>query len=258
MENLELQTNTDEIQASSEPTQSEQPETSVAGNESPQETPPKQPESTPFHEHPRFKELVEQKNQALEQSRRLQEQYAQMEAKIAQLSKKPEPQDPLLARLKSIDPEFGERFEKLTATEKELAELRQWRQEMQEQQFVSSAVSKIKDLHSSNKVDANLAARYEKDLDSMYRAGQIRSMEDVEKAYKSIHEEYSALFDTVKRAERESYVVGKKADAKVPTSQPKGKTVPAAKAEAFSSNPSEARAQLVKRILSTAKAESEL
>lgn len=219
----------------------------------------KQPDA-PFHEHPRFRELVEQKNQYAEMVKRLETQQKAMEARFKSMEEtsKPKVEDPLLKRLKDIDPEFGERFEKLSSQERELQELRDWRNQMQEQQFVSSALSEIRGLHSKNNVSPELQAKYEKELDFAYRSGQIRSLDDVKATYKAVHEDYSKLLDSVKRSERESYVATKKKDGAIPASQPKGKPAGNTKGPEFSKDPTIARQELIKRILSASKEDNSL
>jgi hypothetical protein len=218
-------------------------------------------DSTPFHEHPRFKELVEQKNKYADSYKQLENRYAEMEKQLRTLSERTKPQetqDQLIARLKGIDPEFGERFEKLDATQKELAELRSWRQQVEAEQTRTQAVNTVMTLHSQNKVPDDLQQLYNEQLEAMYARDPKNFVRDIQGAYKHVHERMSKLLDSVKRQERESYVSNKSQDAKVPTSQPKGKSVNHSKPEEYSKNPDEAKAQLVRRIIQQSKASNSI
>jgi hypothetical protein len=43
-------------------------------------------DNTPFHKHPRFQELVEQKNRATESYKQLEQRYEELERRISQMS----------------------------------------------------------------------------------------------------------------------------------------------------------------------------
>lgn len=242
MEN-EQQTNTDaSTEVSSEPQSSVE---NTAAETPAVETKPSA--DVPFHEHPRFRELVEQKNKALENSKSLEKQLRDLSEKVQGLSS-PKEQDALIARLKGIDPEFGTRFEKLDSVHKELNELREWRSQMQNENVRTSAVNTIKSLHDTNKVPAELQEVYNEQLEAAYSRNPAEFLGNVQGSYKAVHDRFSKLLDSIKRSERESYSSEKKEVAKVPTPQ-KGKSVPAAQKSEYSKDPAQARQQLVSRIL---------
>lgn len=223
------------------------------------ETPKPEPEQTPFHEHPRFKELVDQKNRYAEQARALEDKYTQLTQQMSEMTKKmsPSQEDALIAELKQIRPEFGNRFEQIWNKVQKMDEVINGQDQLRQQAFVTQANSEIKQLHAEFKTDAELQPHIYEKLDNAYRNGQIKSLEDVRSVYKVAHEGYSKWIDSIKRSTTQSYVTQKKADSAKP-SVPKGKGVPNAKPGDFSKDPGEARQQLIRRVLSGAKADSDL
>ncbi len=216
------------------------------------------PKELPFHEHPRWKEVLEERNTAREQTKRLEQSYQQLQDRINQMSApkaapEADKRSAMIERLKGIDPEFAD-FVSGLAPSQELNELRQWRQQMEQKTFITSAVGTIKDLHSKNNVSPELQAKYERELDLEYRSGRIKSMDDVNAAYKQVHEGYNALLENIKRAERESYLKEKTKASNTPSSQPKGKPVQAGQKSDWSKDPAEARKQLIQKVIKQARA----
>lgn len=247
----------DAIEPSSEVQESSQ-EPTVESKDSTEQQ--QSPENVPFHKHPRWIERDNELKAERERAARLERQYSEMEARIKELSApKPETkEDVLIKELKEIRPEFGERFEKLWTKLSSVEKMEQELQGLRQQQFLNQAVATVNKLHTENKVSPELQELYNEQLDTMYRAGQLRSVDDISRTYKAVHERYTKLLDGIKRSEREAYSSSKKQDAAVPTSQPKGKAVPASKGFEFSKDPGEAKAQLVKRIMETAKTEKDI
>lgn len=206
----------------------------------------------PFHEHPRFKELVSQKNEYADQIKQLQRQIGEL-SRPKDLPK----EDPLLTRLKGIDPEFGARFEQLSATQQELQELRTWKQQMETERVREQAVRSIGDMHESNKVPSELRPMYEAMIEQRARANPNLGLKDLPGVYKDIHDSFSKYLEGTKRQVTESYVKDKKKDASLPASTSKGKAVEPGKNFQFSKNPDEARAQLVSRITQLSRANNE-
>lgn len=222
LEGQELeQTQSDESQeVSSEPQESEEQQSLSEADSS---EPVKEKKETPFHEHPRFRELVEQKNQALEQSRALERKYQELSEQMKQLSS-PRQEDALLAQLREANPEFADRFAQFEASTKELEQLKQWKQQMEMDQLRSKAVSRINSLHDQNKVPKELRDFYNDQLEAAYLRDSNGFLGNVEGMYKAIHERFSKTLENIKRAEREAYSSQKKEVAKVPTNV-KGKPV---------------------------------
>lgn len=220
------------------------------------------PEPTPFHEHPRFKELVEQKNQALSSQKALETKLAEIEARF---SKAQEPQGPskeqteldsLIADLKKVDPRLAAQIEAASKAQSSVQQLQQRLEQFEKQNVetqqsarVQTAVAKVNQLHESNKVSPELKQLINDKIDLLYAQGKL-NLQNIEAEYAREHGAYQKMFEGLKRTERESYVTDKKKDAQVPTSQPKGAPAkPAAKKPTWSKDPETARAQIVSRFL---------
>lgn len=226
------------------------------------EQPDQDDQKTPFHKHPRWIERDNELKAEREARQALEQRYSQLESQIKSLSEPKAPAAPdkraaMIERLKGIDPEFAEFISELAPRE-DVKQVQERYQQMEQQAFVQRAVGTIKELHTKNNVSPELQARYEKELDIAYRTGQIRNMDDVQKTYKAVHEDYSKMLESIKRAERESYVAAKKADTKLPSSQPKGKAAPNAAKGEWSKDPAEARNQLISQVLKRARASDSL
>lgn len=257
---VETQSDASEASSSSESTGSE------STGEAAQASAPQQ-DTTPFHEHPRFKELVEQKNQALASQKELSDKYAALEKQLKELSQ-PKTQaqaekDELIEDLKKVDPRLAERLEKfskgMSSVEQIQAKLEAFEKQQakaQQDQVVQAAVAKINQLHEANKVSPELKTFIGNELDRLYMTGQLKDLSQVDAVYKTVHDQFAKFIDGVKRSERESYVQAKKPDSKVPASQPKGEPAkPAPKKPVFSKDREEAMAQIASRAIKQLKAE---
>lgn len=216
---------------------------------------------TPFHEHPRFKELVEQKNQFAKQTQDYQRQLAQVQAQIrdmqSQSISKQKQEDALHARLKGIDPEFGERFAKVDSSLNELQELKQWKQQMELNQIRERGIQTVTSLHNEHKVTGDMQEFYNSQIEAAIRMNPQATLEDIPGIYKQVHDKFSKLFESRDRAQRESYVQTKQKDANIPSSS-KGKASTSTKAGfEYSKEPQEARKQLIGNILKHARAGQE-
>lgn len=258
MEEIETVDNTDAIEPSSEAPA----ESGNEGGAEPKVAAPKQEEQTPFHEHPRFKELVEQKNSALNAQKALEQKLAQFEARFQQFQppKAPSPQETefetLIRDLKGIDPRLASVLESNAKAAKVAEELQKrldtfeqsTAQERQQAQ-VQNAVAKINQLHESNKVTPEAKQMINDRLELLYMQGKL-NLHEVEAVYKQTLDGHNKYVEALKRAERESYVTDKKKDAAVPTSQPKGSPAKAAaKKPTFSNDKETARQQIVSKFL---------
>lgn len=214
--------------------------------------------------HPRFKELIEQKNQYSRQAQDYERRLAEMQKRIEDMSK-PKQEDPeqverqqLLDRLKGIDPVFAKNYEKALQAAKQVEELTQWKQQYETQQFQQAAVNTVNSLHETNKLSPEIRELYNAQLIAAERAGQIRSVEDVKNVYNQIHSQMTKMFEARDRQLRESYVADKKKDASVPTATSKGKAVNPNAPKQYSKDPREARSQMVAEILAETKAGREI
>jgi DNA repair exonuclease SbcCD ATPase subunit len=226
--------------------------------------PEQQEPQTPFHEHPRFKELVEQKNQALAAQRSLEQKLAQIEQRFSQQQQQ-QPQTPskeeterqaLIEDLRKVDPRLAAQIEASYKAQSTVAQLQakleqfeQAQRQTQQQAQIQTAVSKINGLHEANKVSPEVRQFINDKMDLLYMQGKL-NVQNIDSEYKTAFDGISKYVEQLKRAERESYVADKKKDAAVPTSQPKGQPAkPAPKKPQWSKDPEVARQQIVNRFL---------
>lgn len=249
MEDIE-QLNSDVLEESSSETTNavvENNEAEGAKNAEASQQQPKE-DNVPFHEHPRFKELIEQKNAASKQAQALQ---ARLEA-LEKTSKTPQAQakeDALLARLKQIDPEFGGRFEKIDQSLSRIEKFEQWMQQQEQEKSRTQAVSTLESLHTQYKVSSEMKDVYQAMIQQAAAADPSLDVKDLPDLYKNIHERMSKYMDTMKRSDRESYVSDKRKDASAPTSQPRGKPATNAVKKAAPQSQDEDRASTVDEVL---------
>jgi len=245
-----------EFSASEEVTEeSSNSEQQVAEEASEPESKPEK-EETPFHEHPRFKQILEERNEARKQYDAMAERLERLEE-----SNKPQPeQDKLISRLKEIDPEFGTRFEEIDQAKRELEELRQWRQQSEADRLRTQAETTLTKLHSENKVPEAFQAAYRAELESMARSNPRTQISDLPVMYKQVHEKYSKAIDNIKREERSKYVKDKRSN-NVPTAR-RGQVPSSKKAEAKIPDNMDPREYLLrniaKRSLSKYRSESDI
>lgn len=205
------------------------------------------PKEAPFHEHPRFKELISERNQEREERARLSQQIQQMQAALQKQSQPAQrsKQDQLLERLTSIDPEFAEFqkgiYDKLSVAEQTQREL----QELRSQRESEQATNQFDKLCTDNKVEAKDKFLYEQMIANMATSTNAK-ISQLPNLFKQAHEQLSKYFDDRDRANRESYVADKTKD-KRPATATGG--IPASAAKAKGPMTSEdAKAAIVKAI----------
>ncbi len=244
-EGIEQETQSDVTQETSSESQNDgQPEGQQAAPAS---------KEVPFHEHPRWKEVMEERNAERQRAQALEQQIAAMQRQL-QESMKPKSTQPdfkeisskMQERLKGIDPEFQSYMslleqQALSAQEKLAA--------FEEKQLVQSLTSKFEDLASKSSLDPTDKDLYFSKLDAAYRAGQIRSPADVEAVFKAIHEPQQKRIEALKRAAIEEYTKAKKAEAAKPKAQAQAKAPTQVNKPQFGSK-EEARAEMIKRMAS--------
>lgn len=197
---------------------------------------PQAPAETPFHEHPRFKELVEQKNQYSTQLKQYESQMRQMQHEIQQFKQsqqasKPNPDKELLERLKGIDPIFGSKFEQVSSAAEKVAHMEHMLQQVEQQRVQEQYVSNVNNLFTQNNVPKEWHEIYDAQIEKVAKANPHLGLKDLPQVFKDIHSNLSKLRDQQQREERKSYVQDKTKDTKLPTSQPKGKPVGGKKEE---------------------------
>lgn len=259
----------DESSPSQEPQQQQpdEPAQESAAEQKPAEVEASKPVEQPFHEHPRFREVIEQKNKFAEELRQSQLAAARMQAQLDLLVKQREPQaqeNPLYKRLESIDPEFAKYLrgveEKASSVEqlkKELAEIQEYRQKQAQQEQYSTAVAEVNRLHAENNVPKDMQPFYQARLEQMAAENPNLKFSDLAVAYKQIHGQFTSYLETLQRQKLAGYVQDKTKDAKAPAAQPKGQSVGVKKME-YSKDPGEAKAQLIKNILKQSRSSSDI
>ena len=258
---------------SSASTESQSEESNEGSSEPAAQAAPKQQEETnqPFHEHPRFKELVEQKNQALAGQKALEAKLAQFEARFNQQPKAPEAPtkeqtelNALIDDLKKIDPRLAAQIEAASKASSTVQQLQQRlegfeksSQESQRQQDIKTAVTQINAMHEANKLSPETRALFNERLDLRYMQGKL-NLQNLEQTYKEMLDGQKKYDESLRRETLKGYVPGKKADANAPASQPKGAPAKAApQQQKWSKDPEVARQQVVSRFLKQKAAESE-
>lgn len=256
---IEDQSGVENTEVSQEPQDESQTE-SEQGQEAAQQA-SEQEKPLPFNEHPRWKEMLEQRNAERQAREQLQSQIAEMQKRFEELSK-PKDNKPdfnqvrtkMAERLKNIDPEF---HEYMSLLEQQALSAKEELQSFREEQFVNRAVSRFDELTKADAVPTELAALYRAQLDQQYREGKIRSMEDLEKSYKSIHEPMKQFLEAQKKSHLDQYVKTKKVDAAKPAAQPKGRQATPGKGPKTYQNDQQRKADLVSQIVTEMRASND-
>lgn len=234
-------------EASSAPQPSSEPENTVKTGTS------QESDKTPFHEHPRFKELIQQKNEFSERLKQYESRFEQMSKELTGL-KQPKAEEPkfdktkLLERLKGIDPEFAAYQASLL---KELDDLRGWKDTTVQERTSAEVQSTLSKLHQDHKVDSpELQEWYKTRLKALSDSNPNLGVKDLPGMYKSVHESITKYFDSRDRQTVANYANQKKADSKVPSNSKGQSAKPhTPKPVQYSKDPEEARAQRVAGIM---------
>lgn len=250
--NLELEQSTEVVnEAESAPAvESNSSEKGADVNEKLTSSPETKPDNTPFHEHPRFKELIQQKNEFASRFSEQTKLIQDLQSKLEGLNKpkaEDSPEAKLINRLKGVDPEFGTWAEQQEALRKELSDLKEWKSSYEKQTYITSAKATVDRLQSELKVEADLHDMY------LSRIPMGTPIDKVAEAYKAQHDKISKLFESRERAALSKYSTDKKVDSKVPTAAKGNATKSATKKFEYSKDPEEARSQMIKRAISMAR-----
>lgn len=226
-----------------------QPEAQAEGKQAaPQE------QNVPFHEHPRWKEVMEERNAEKQRSQALEQQLQQMQRQL-QESSRPKSDKPdfnavrtkMGERLKGIDPEFQEYMSLL---EQQTIEAREESKAMREERLVENLKSKFEDLSAKSSLSPAIKQLYFAHMDAEYRAGRLNDPSSLEKAFNAVHSGFAKEQEALKRAAIEEYTKAKQKDASKPTAQPKGKTPQVGKVDVSKMTPEQARQAMNKHIVS--------
>lgn len=220
-----------------------------------------EPKEPPFHLHPRFQELISERNQERERSRELERRMQELSEQFKASQKAEQPKTPAIKeRLKGIDPEFADyvsRVEKVDALEQELQEHRAFRQQFEANAARQKTEQYLDKFYSDNKVTDDRKEIYQAMLVKTANENKNLRDSDLPDVMKQIHEKLSKSFQTLERQTTQKYVESKSEAAAKPTSQPKGQAVKSGKME-FSKDPAEAKRQLVAQILKETRANKEI
>lgn len=183
-------------------------------------------------EHPRFKELVDQKNDAHKRYQDMESRYKTLEQQLTSVKdsqpKAPTEFDQLIQDLKKIDPRLAGALEaqqkaahQSEALQARLDAFEKQSQESARSQQVQTAVAKINQMHESNKVSPDVKQIINDRLDLLYMNGKL-NLQNLDQSYKEAYDTVKKYEESLTRSIRESYVKDKTKDATVPTSIPKG------------------------------------
>jgi hypothetical protein len=213
-----------------------------------------QAQEVPFHEHPRWKEVMEERNAEKQRAASLEQQLQQMQRQL-QESSKPKSDKPdfntvrtkMGERLKGIDPEFQEYMSLL---EEQALNANKALDTFREERHVESLKSKFEDLSAKSSLSPAIKQLYFAHMDAEYRAGRLSSVDALEKTFSTIHSGYAKEQEALKRAAIEEYTKAKKADASKPSTQPKGKSPQVGKVDTSKMSPEQAKQAMNKHIVS--------
>lgn len=191
----------------------------------------KEESNTPFHEHPRFKELIEERRTYKEQ---LDQTKGYMEALQREMQALRTAQTPrqanepkhkqLIEELKAINPAFAEfqqeLIQNLEEAKKEASTAKTALSRLdayEQREFQTQAVSKLQSLMDTNKIPENMRVRYNREVRAL--AGEEESqgrklgIQDVERLFKTVHDDYTPFLESIKRDTLKGYVKEKKQDS---------------------------------------------
>ena len=242
-------------QDANESTESSVPSDSQTGElESAIEAKPAQEsESDRFDKHPRFQELINNSKAAKEQLEQYRSMVESLNSRLAEFEQRSQPAkaNPLLDRLKGIDPEFGESYADLNSKASKLEQIEQQLRDMELNRVAEQYQSQVKQLFTENKVPESLQKRYDREIKAIAAENPNLGLKDLPQVFKGVHEEYTKLLEDMRREERKSYGKDLKTDMKTPRTQPKGQT-----AKGTSAKKAVSREEMIQSIASKALAGS--
>lgn len=206
----------------------------------------------------RFQEIIQQKNEFVKRLEEHEARYKALEERVSRPREEPKKaENPLLGRLKGIDPEFGQWAEQMEASRAELQALRDWRTQAEAERTRAEAQNELSRLHTQYKVSDDLKEHYNmflrNEVSKIEASGKVLGIKDLASIYKSVHENVNKVFETQRRANIANYATSKKTDA-TPALK-KGEAPKQAPGKfKYSKDPEEARAQIVKQTMERARA----
>lgn len=195
---------------------------------------PKEDKPAPFHEHPRFKELIEQTRTFKEQNEQYRQEMTRLQAQMEMIreANKPkveQPQDPFLADLEKVNPEYARSLKTIYDRSQMVEKLEQRLSQFEQADFASKAVSHFNKILDEKKIsdpwDRKIIERaVRSEVYDQESRGKKLNLKDLEKITNDFHAEYKASMDARERSITAKYVKDKTGDK-----TPKGATGGAAK-----------------------------
>lgn len=218
------------------------------------------PADSPFHEHPRFKELVEQKNQYAKETEALKSRLQEFERRFTESQRpapQPKPANPMIERLKGIDPEFATYMESLSSEIEHAKSVKSELENLKQEKFIESVNSKVNGLKSELKVSDADQNRYQDLIDYSYMTGRVKTVQEIEKLYRDLHAQDAQRYSELQKQATDTYLAQKKADVKAPTATPKGQAPKPTQASKYTGDKYKDRQAMLKTILKQDSADSD-
>ena len=191
---------------------------------------PKEEPQVPFHEHPRFKELIEERRAFKEQLDQAKGYMEAMQKEMQALrqpatpQKKEEPYKQLLDQIEQVNPQFAAYQRQLlqdleqAKSQAGLAKEVQSRLEQYEtRETQTQALNRFQSLMEQNKIPEGFKKRYEREVRALAveeeSQGTRLTVKDVDRLFKSVHDEFTPFIEGIKRESLKGYVKDKKQDA---------------------------------------------
>jgi hypothetical protein len=219
----------------------------------------KSEDNVPFHMHPRFQEVISEKNALKEQTAAFQRELAELRTQIK--SSTPAEKDELMERLESIDPKFAGLLrnmrDELKSTKQQLEDFSSWRQQSS-QETVQERVGNLKSqFYTENKIPEDRKAIYEAMVQAEAGRNPKLKVSDLPGVLKQVHESLGKMFQTVERDTTKKFVADKKSEASKPAPLAKGAPAKATKPEQNLSH-SQLKAQMLREAMDDVKSSKEI
>lgn len=202
-------------------------------NEGESEAPaPVEVKPPPLHEHPRFREVTRKAREVEERNKRLEERVSQYEKQLQEFMEQstPKEKDEIESLLEQADPRFAKDYLEMRKRMRSMDEMEERLAQFQEQEVQRQRVAqqqKVEDtiasLYKENEVPEPLQSAYrtamEKVATEMAQDNPDIGVKDLPKIFDTVHKKYSEWLDSIKRADRKTYVADKKTDGPAPAKQ---------------------------------------
>jgi hypothetical protein len=217
-------------------------------------------DNVPFHLHPRFQEVISEKNAIKEQNAAFQRELAELKKQVQ--ASTPAEKDELMDRLESIDPKFAALLKGMRDEQKALKQTIQdlsgWREQSSAQTTAQQVQGMKNQFYTENKIPEDRKGIYEAMVQAEASRNPNLQVSDLPKVMKQVHDSLGKMFQTAERATTKQFVDSKKAEASKPTSLPKGAPAKATKPDNTSVSASDLRAQMVKEALDSVRSAKDI